>query len=370
MMWSRLNKVAPIAVDVGSAHLRAAQIEKRNGHFVIRHWASGAVPGRAEPAPDGQKPDRVEDALPLNLLEAFAGREVVLAIGPPDVEFCALQVPDALLRGEHCNLIRGVRHEVGRHIRQPIDSVELDVWPLVAGHRDGCNVMAAAARRDSIDHLLRVMGTRGYSCSRIDLSPLATLRSCARMVDGFETEHLWGALDIGRSASRLYIGIGETPVYVRCLLSGGDAMTQRIADELGVDAATAERYKRHFGVAAPDGSYRPMAALTSDVDEERMACILLGVLQPILKGVAVEIEKSFRYAMALYPDRPVSGLILTGGSANLEGLSDVFGRMLGIRVQRIRTDRLVALRGDEPGLPDEAVPGMTTALGLGMGALA
>ena len=147
-------------------------------------------------------------------------------------------------------------------------------------------------------------------------------------------------------------------------------MTRRIAGELGVDEATADRYKRHFGVAAPEGSYRPMAALTSDVDEERMACILLGVLQPILKGMAGEIEKSFRYAMALYPDRPLSGLILTGGSANLDGLADVLGRMLGIRVQRISTDRLVGPRDNTPGLPDEALPGMTTALGLAMGALA
>ncbi len=368
-MWPRLNNTTPIAVDVGMTSLRAIQLARSNGTFTVRHWANQSYPTEVS---EGQEacPKEVTVALQHAKLaghDLFVGRKIVTALGPPDVEVCSLHVPQKILSQEKEAIVRSIRHEVARHVSIPVDTAELDAWPLPAGQNEGPNVMVAAVSRTTIKDLLDWIDAQGCLCTRIDLAPLAIMRAVTRIMSDIPTDRLWGVLDIGLRSSRFYLGLGETPVYVRNMRAGGDLMTRRIVNELNVDLAMAERFKRHYGIRAEPGGYRPMLAEQGPVDDKRMAGILLGILTPIIRGMAHDIERSFRYAMDLYPNRSVSDLILVGGGCSLEGLPELLQSLLGIRVRRVSADRLAQAGRHHPVLAENVLTRLVTCLGLSYG---
>jgi len=370
-MWPRLKKRSAIAVDLGAASLRAVQLERRGGRVAIRHWVYQGMPSDQPSEADASEDSAMSRLTGAQLpsRELFCGRDVVTTLGPPDIEVRSLQVPAKLLQQDGQHLAQAVRHEVARHVDFDLKDAEVGAWALPSGHTDGPNVLVAVAQRSSLDPVLAWVQAQGCYCSRIDVAPLAVLRGCARMIESAAADHLWAVLDIGFRASRLYVGLGETPVYVRHLTDGGDSMTGRIATELDVEPAMAERYKRHYGVCGEAEGYRPLLRAGEPADEKRMASILHGVLTPILRRMASEIEKSFRYGMDLYPRTPVSGLVLAGGGANLKGLGQILGDKLGITVRCLSPDQLADKHAEHPALAANVLPAMVTCIGTGYGGL-
>ena len=363
-----IKKRLPIAVDIGAGSLRAMQFERKHDRITIRHWTHQVIPQADDPDPsNGDLTNGLSAIQPVGW-DLFGGREVVTTIGPPELEVCSLQVPGSFLNLERHKLLQSIRQEAARQINYPIDSVEMDCWPLQSGHGHGANLMVGAVRREVIERIIKWSSEQGYLCSRIDLAPLSTLRGCARIMSDLPRDQLWGVLDVGERASRLYLAVGETPVYVRTLPCGAREMTKRIADELGVKPPIAERYKRHYGIRGEETGYRPMLAAGAAMDEDRMASILSGVLNPLLHDMAGDIEKSFRYGLALYPELPVNCLILAGGGGCLEGLDEVLGHWLGIRVRRMALDESIDLNGHHATLTGHALLGMANCFGLSFGA--
>jgi Tfp pilus assembly PilM family ATPase len=146
-------------------------------------------------------------------------------------------------------------------------------------------------------------------------------------------------------------------------------MRKRIVDELGIQPAVAERYKRLYGIRAEDTGYRPMLAKAGAMDESRMASILLGVLSPIVHHLADDIEKSFRYGLELYPDLPINCLVLAGGGSSLDGLVEVLAKRLGLRVRRLTAESSTSLNAKHPMLADNVLAGMANCIGLSFGAI-
>lgn len=369
MIWPRFKTTAPIAIDVGTSALRAIQLERRGDGHAIRHWLNQSLPTAEKEAQGG--PDK--EGLPglaharLANLQPFAGRQVVTLLSPPDVEVCALRVPDKLLSRGTGAVIAGVRHEVARHVSISPETAEIGVWRLPAGQPEGPNVMVAVTPKALIKRLLEWIDAHGCVCVRIDLAPLVMMRACARIMKDLASDRLWGVLDIGLRSTRFYLGIGETPVYIRSLCASGDLMTRRIVNELGVELRMAERYKRHFGIRANGGGYRPMLAEQGPIDANRMSSILLGTLSPIVRGMAQDIEKSFRYAMDLYPGLAVSELVLVGGGSNLDGLPEHLGELLGIKVRRATADPAAIGHSNHPALAEKTLAEMVACLGLSYG---
>ena len=370
-MWFGFNNAAPIALDVGSTAIRAIQMERNGNGPSIREWLTEPLVSKADAGQDGPEIAPLEGLAHTRpgILKPFAGREVVTLLGPPDVEVCSLHVPSTLLGRDKASLIRNVGNEVERHVHMSAASAEIDLWPLPPGQSDGPNIMVAAAPRAVIERLLAWIRDQGCVCRRIDLAPLAIMRGCARIMDGLDENKLWGVLDIGLRSSRFYVGWAETPVYVRSLRASGDLMTRRIVNELSVELEMAERYKRHFGIRAESGGYRPFVPQQGGIDGQRMSGILLGALSPIIRGMAEDIEKSFRYAMDLYPSLSVGGLVLMGGGSSLEGLPELLGKLLEIPVRRVSADRLASSGPVHPALCEDVLPGMVACLGLGYGEL-
>lgn len=366
MFRTSIKHYSPIAIDIGAANLHAIQLDRRGGKLAVQSWCELPVAAEPEGKTAGQAP-LSPASWPIIDRARFTGSEVVISLNPPDVECAPLRVPENLLKMDHRALLAAIRHEVSRSISQPIDGAEIDAWPLVPGHLDSPNLMIAAARRDLIGSILAWLERQHLICRRIDVGPLSALRACARLAHLPSGDQLWGVLDIGKAAVRLYIGIGEVPVYVRCVPRGGEEMTRRISEELGVDRAVAEAYKRHYGMQSTDGHRRSAAAIDDAVDSRRMAGILLSVLRPTIRSIGEEIQRSFRYAMGLYPDRTIAGLWTIGGGSELAGLQDSLHELLGVAVHKVGGTPSSGEWVNPAGWPEQMVTRSMSCLGSCLG---
>ncbi len=348
--------------------VRAVQLQQTADGCVVSHWMQRVFTD-SPPNDEGNDQSRPGYyAVNLRSGERFVGREVVLSLSPPEVECFPLRVPNNLLGMEREVLLHNLGLEISRHLPTPVEEVELDLWKLVPANNDGPNVMVAAARKDIIQQLLEWLNAQGCYVRRIDLAPLASMRACLQDTEGEEEqEAITGVLDFGRRGARLYIGVGQTPVYVRRTQKGGEEMTRRIAEELGVDWKVAERYKRRFGISTLSGSYRPVLAKDNVMDENRMASILLGIVKPIINGLSEEIKRSFQYAMEFYPGRRINGLLVVGGGSNLKELCPLLQNKLGIDVHRVGGEQVKRRIGNLARMPEQMVSEMISPLGLGLG---
>jgi type IV pilus assembly protein PilM len=365
-MRTLFARTTPIAVDLGSGSLRAVQLERTSGRVTARHWLRHV----ARPTEENLSiaADQVVVPPDVRIREdgGFVGREAVLCLGLNEAECYPLRVPENLLSLNREQLLGALRHEIARQLSSSIETVELDYWRLVPTDIDGPNVMVAAAQKAAIQQILNWAQVQKLVCRRIDLAPLASMRACAAMVGTEHADSILGVLDIGRRGSRLCVGVGSVPVYIRRMQRGGDAMTQRIAEELQIGLPVAERYKIRFGISGSQTGYRPFSPGDDAADEHRMGSILQGVLQPIIHGLCEDVKSSFHYAMEYYPGLPVGGLILVGGGANLKGLPERLGQVLGINVRRPAGTALPENMASLAEMQDDVLTEMAGPIGLGL----
>lgn len=368
-MWSPIPKNIPIALEVGAGALRALQLKQNGDGVCIDRWYRRALTPVTGKGKEGEQ-EPAWKSVRLCEQGQFTGRDVVVSLSPPEMECFPLRVPANLLELEKSKLMQALSHEVTRHVSSDIANLELDYWRLSPSDTEGPNMMIAAAQRPRIQEILEWLDRQHLVCRRIDLAPLTALRACLRLTQG-DPEAITGALDIGRRESRLYIGLGDVPVYIRSMRRGGDEMTQAVSAELGVDWNTAERFKCHYGIDVQEGQQRSSGAVedANQIDEQRMAGILLSVLRPMVRSLSEEIKRSFHYALEFYPGRPINGLHVIGGGANLKGICSLLEGFLGIPVRRI--DEVVGgSLAESKALPQEIVMEMINPLGLSFGEIA
>jgi Tfp pilus assembly PilM family ATPase len=262
-----------------------------------------------------------------------------------------------------------VTHEVARQVRLPVDQLQCGTWLVSPGQGDSPNLIAAAASRSMIDAFLAWLDEQHLTCSRMDVAPLAILKGCTFLAGSAPEGTIWGALDVGMNAARLYVAVDDAPVYVRCMQHSGKQMTLQIARELGVDEKTAEQYKCRYGISSAECGHHRESNSDLELAEARMSSILHGALRPVMRDMGEEIKRAFHYVMEFYPEKPVHCLYVVGGSAHLSGLCDVLSGMLGIRVCRpgVDEDRGALQRG--ASVPEDVIAEMTAAIGLSAGAM-
>ncbi len=168
-------------------------------------------------------------------------------------------------------------------------------------------------------------------------------------------------VDIGGGTSDIAIFQGGVLQSISEIAMGGDIITQDIARMLRCSPHDAENLKKKFGHAVP---------LDVDIDEKielraaavgakrmthsrrELAEIIEARAEEILEGVQKEIERSG------CADRIYAGVVLTGGTALLEGIGGVAERLLGYPCHIGRPQNMLGMSGVV------STPIYSTAVGL------
>lgn len=205
--------------------------------------------------------------------------------------------------------------EAETFVPYPLDQVSIDYE--VTEEDDGGRLMvfAIAARNDLIANYVKIFKMVGIELLAIE-SPAVSMRRMLKQIATASEATM--VLDIGQKYSDL-IGFRNGNIYfARSISLGGESLTRAISVNLGLDMASAEEYKKAYGMKEMELEGKIKAALT-----------------PVFESMAEEIRR----AMALYSEsnnRAIELLVLSGGGAKLPGLAEEFTRILGIEVQVIQ----------------------------------
>lgn len=214
--------------------------------------------------------------------------------------------------------------EADKYFPFPIDQIYTDCYILDPKGKDKkMSVLVAAAKKEIINERVQLLTSIGLQTNFIGINPLAIAnvfnvlgdknspQGAGSTID--ETKSLGIAvLDLGEKVSNLTILKDNIPRFTRDIFIGGQELTKRISNNLGVSMEEANRLKRQPG---------------GKLEEVLNAC------ESVLMNLISEVRLSFDYFIT-EKNVQISKLYLTGGSSMLEGIVEFFSKNLDIQIER------------------------------------
>lgn len=210
-----------------------------------------------------------------------------------------------------------VQWAVRQHIPFDLDRVYLD-WqsvydPDLEGGRR--HVLVGAVQREVVDPLLMVLDGAGLKVAALELEAQAIVRALLPS----DSRDIRGILlvDLGATSTNVIFFDQGVIRFTSSVQLGGDDLTRQVAHELNILPSMAAEQKALVGVGPQNQS--------------DMANALRGATLSLLNRV----ERMVREMQGqVSSDRPLKAIILSGGSANLPGITNAFSEVFpGIPIE-------------------------------------
>jgi type IV pilus assembly protein PilM len=360
-----------IGLDIGTNAVTVAEV--RAGDPPRLEMFGQVALGR-ETMREGEVADDAAVTEAVGRLRAEVGLKKVsvrLGLASPRVVVRQIEMP-LMSRDE---LGSALQFQAAELIPIPLDDAVLDfaiLGPAAPGEggEQRMHVLLAAVQEATVARLVAAVEAGGLSVSAVDLVPLALIRPLARAVPDLALVGAGAAGDPGTALADGVVGAegivsfgggvtaiavheGGVPRFVRVLGTGGRELTDAIASELDLPPETAEALKRQLG---GDGHDELVTRARASI--ERPLSVLLD-----------EVRSSIDYYRNQSGSSPLIRIVVTGGGAQLPGLSERLSALVGVPVEQARPRELIAL-GDI-GFSEEELPRLDpylpAAVGLALG---
>jgi type IV pilus assembly protein PilM len=174
------------------------------------------------------------------------------------------------------------------------------------------SVLLAAVKREMVDERLNLFKEAGLVLNRVTINSIASANAFNRLGPPVTASGKAKAvLDIGGSTSSFMIFKDFSPFFTRDIFVGGQDLTKRIANVLGIDEAQAEAIKRQ--------------------PNEKLAPVIEACELPI-NLLITEIRLLMEYYMT-EKNIQLDEIFLAGGGSLLKGIDGVFEKNLFLPVK-------------------------------------
>jgi type IV pilus assembly protein PilM len=325
-----------VGLDVGTSAVRAVELVLGREQVTLTRFGQVALPPGAVRGGEVIDAPAVAAAIRRLWREAgFRSRTVIVGAGNQRVVVRQADLP--AMSNE--DLRSALQFQAADLIPIPIEEAILDfqiVEEFPTSEGEMLRILLVAAQRDMVRSLLAALEGGGLSASMVDLVPFALMRSLTQSSLVADLEPTAEAIVcVGASITNVVVHQRGVPEFVRMLGVGGDDITQGIANDLGVDADTAEDLKRRAHPDSPDDL------------ESRTAQIVIAQSTLLIE----EIRGSLDYYQAQPEASPIGRIILTGGGSRTIGLRDSLEQTLGIAVEEGHP--LAGIELARTGIPEE-----------------
>ena len=319
---SLFGKEIIIGIDIGSAHIKAVQVEAHRDSFRVTRAAQQRTPQGA--VRDGIVIDRdgVSGAIRQMIKAAgISATGAALAISGPTVAVRQIRLP----KMTEAALQKSARFEAPKYISTNIDdsNIAFDILGVAPDDANMMDVMLVAAPREMVDSRVEALERAGLEAVSIDLEAFALQRSlvdCNRRL--FEDGNLRAIVDLGAAHTEVSLLSGTTFALTRSIPIAGDTFTDALKNQLRVDLAEAERRKMEIDLTVMLGG-------SADPEMTETVKSVQSVLDELLR----EIRRSVNYYQSQLPEgtqaQPLQEILLAGGSAAMGGLAPYITARLG-----------------------------------------
>ncbi|TXH01808.1 MAG: type IV pilus assembly protein PilM [Candidatus Moraniibacteriota bacterium] len=216
-------------------------------------------------------------------------------------------------------LKEAIQFEAHKYIPSPLEEVALS-WEIVGEHEGvsqddqgkvvkKLEVLLVAALNKEVDRYESYIQSVEYDMQLLELETFSMVRSTIR-----DTQDVYLLIDIGSRATNFVLVENRLVKMSRNLDVGGQDVTRTLMESLNISYERAETLKK------------------SDKDflndrESRMTFLSLEM-------IASEVQRMLQARLAKNTNAaPVRGIILSGGTAAMTGLTEYFSHLLGLPVE-------------------------------------
>ncbi|HLD44825.1 MAG TPA: cell division protein FtsA [bacterium] len=203
----------------------------------------------------------------------------------------------------------------------------------MAGSKFEANVHIVTASTACIQNILKCATRCGVHVNDIILGPLAS--SYASLTED-EKELGVIVLDAGGGTTDLVIYVNGSVVHTASIPLGGNHITNDIAVGLRTPALEAEKIKQKYGCALASMINKNDTIDVPSVGGRKPRILSRQILAEIIEPRVEEIFDLVRQEIVRsgYEDNIASGVVLTGGMANLEGTTEMAEQIFDFPVVR------------------------------------
>jgi type IV pilus assembly protein PilM len=209
-------------------------------------------------------------------------------------------------------IMDALRFEAETFVPFPLEEALIDYEIIERDEAGRLTIFVIAARNDLINSYLKLFKSIGLDLLALE-SPAIALRRVLKL--GMPMVERVVMVDMGEKYSDIF-SINKNNVYfARSLSVGGESLTRAISLNLSLDMASAEEYKKAYGMK-----------------EDELEGKIRNAIMPVFNDISEEIRKT----LALFTEdvgKPAELLVLSGGGANFPGMAEELTKLLGIEVQ-------------------------------------
>jgi len=362
-----------VGLDIGTDHVRLAQIKASGSTFVLQKYGVVRLPMGSVVEGEIVDADAVASAIrQLMRTTGLGGANVVIGVSNQKVVVRLIDLPymeDAELQG-------AIKYQAQDYIPIPVEEAILD-FQIVGDYMTNADehmneVLLVAAQRDMIDETVQAVERSGLKLSGIDVTPFAVVRGIFGVAPSVLPDENEAA---GEATAVIHMSAGITnivivekglPRFTRVSSLAANELTQAVATALNVTFDEAEDLKVRVGLPNVDESGLG-SVMPADIDPEKARGAQEALEREVSKFIA-EIRRSLDYYLTQSAQvRTIRRVVLTGSGAGLRNLDSYVARGLQTKVELADAMHWVSVPPQYQALLEADRLGATAAIGLAMG---
>jgi type IV pilus assembly protein PilM len=365
---------ATVGLDIGTDHIRVAQVKPVGAGFQLTGYSMVHVPMGA--VVEGEIVDVEAVAASIRELVRTSGvrvKDCAIGVSNQKVVVRLIDLPFM----ERAELQGAIQYQAQDYIPIPIEDAILD-FQIIGDYMTSSDehmmeVLLVAAQRDMIGNAVRAVEEAGLRLQQIDVTSFAIVRALmppALTVLPDESEEAGEATGIIHIASGLTnIAVVErgVPRFTRVSALAGNQFTQAIANALNLTFDEAEDLKVRVGLPDID---QHTSELPPDLDPIRAQTAQDALEREVSKFIA-EVRRSLDYYLTQATQvRTIRKIMLTGSGAQLNNLAGYLEKGLQAEVRLADPLAWIQLEPHAAQAAQADRYGAVAAIGLAMGSVA
>lgn len=335
-----------VGVDIGTEYIRAVEVTGvgKAKPVVLRHHEIRLPDGAVRSGEVVELNTVTESLKQLWSVGKFRSKDVILGVGSPKVLVRDLTIPKLSLK----EMKESLPSYVQDMLPVPVGDALLDFYPTSETATDTgpvVNGLLVAAVKESVLANVKAVQKAGLNTVGVDLIPFALTRLQSQPGNV-------AYIDVGAKTTNVVVTNNGVPLFVRIIATGGQDLTEALSNRLQISPQQAEQAKISLGLTSVGVPVEYQPAVQ------------------VIREVTGELLNSLRNTLAYYANtrqnEPYTGVILSGGGANLIGFTDALSEITRIPVTVIDPFATV----NAPSGASGARNSLNVALGLAIGSAA
>lgn len=331
---------AHFGLDIGSYSIKLIQAEKKGRGFRLVTFGEVRTPVDFKSEAEKDKLTLIETIKRLIADAGVTTKNVVLALSESEVYSQVIKLPYL----SETELASAITFEAEQYIPVPLEEVQLEYLVLKTPPKgvktEKMEVLLIGAKKQSLDKVADVAEKAGLTSIAAETELLSLIRI---LPPNFTKTGL--ILDLGYRSTDMVIVKGNNLKLIRTINTGGEALTRAVATTLNMEFGQAEQYKLSYGL-----------------DISQLEGKVAKAILPPLSVIIEEIKRGLAFFVQKQEGKKVDLIILTGGGAEMRGLSSYLAKTLNLEI--VVVDPFARFVKDEKFSKMLGIPRFSVATGL------